>query len=142
MSHERGRQVVLNLLLAGAVLAVYGQVRAHGFVEYDDPGYVRDNPFVGRGFTWDGVRWAFTTGHMGNWNPLTWFSHMLDVQLFGVNPGPHHLVSVAIHLANTLLLFAVLQRMTRAVWPSFIVAALFGFTGIAGRCTTRPLSRA
>src|ERR1051325_3316674 len=82
-----------------AVVLVYGEVCSHGFVaEYDDPGYVGDNPFVPRGITWAGVRWAFTTHHMGNWNPLTWLSHMLDVQLFGLAAGAHHLVNVAFHL--------------------------------------------
>jgi tetratricopeptide (TPR) repeat protein len=108
-----------------AVLAVYGQMHRHGFIEFDDPGCVRDNPFVRRGLTADGVRWAFTTGLLGNWIPLTWLSHMLDVQLFGVDPGAHHLVSLALHVANTLLLFHVLARMTAAPWPSLVVAALF-----------------
>jgi tetratricopeptide (TPR) repeat protein len=122
---DRSRHVLLSALLAGALLAVYGQVYTHGFVEFDDPGYVTDNPVVRRGLTLAGVRWAFTTGHMGSWHPLTWLSHLLDVQLFGLNAGAHHLVSVALHLANTLLLLAVWRRMTRALWPSFAVAALF-----------------
>ncbi|MEO8603036.1 MAG: tetratricopeptide repeat protein, partial [bacterium] len=95
-------------------------------VEFDDPAYVSENPFVRRGLTWDGVRWAFTTGRLGNWNPLTWLSYMLDVSLFGVDAGAQHLVNLAFHLANTLLLFALLARMTRAAWPSAVVAALFG----------------
>jgi len=126
VSLARSRRVLLAALLAGAVVAVYAQVRTHGFVEYDDPAYVRNNPIVRQGLTWEGLRWAFTTGRMGNWNPLTWLSHMLDVQLFGLQPGAHHLVSVALHVANTLLLFGVWQRMTAAPWPSLVVAALFG----------------
>jgi hypothetical protein len=115
------------LLLVAAVAAVYGQVYGHGFIaEYDDPGFVGDNPFVPKGLTWEGVRWAFTTHHMGNWNPLTWLSHMLDVELFGLAAGAHHLVNVAFHIASTLLLLALLQRATREWWPSLIVAALFG----------------
>jgi protein O-mannosyl-transferase len=113
------------VFLALAVVAVYGRVYRYEFVAYDDPGYVSDNPFVRAGLTGDGIRWAFTTGHMWNWHPLTWLSHMADVQVFGVAPGSHHLVNVAFHLANTLLLFALLERLTRALWPSLAVAALF-----------------
>jgi protein O-mannosyl-transferase len=126
VTRERARRILLAALLAVSVCVVYGQVWRHAFVEYDDSAYVSDNPFVRRGLTLEGVGWAFTTGKMGNWNPLTWLSHMLDVQLFGVNPGAHHLVNLAFHLGNTLLLLAVLCRMTQAWWPSFIVAALFG----------------
>ena len=126
MRHERSHRVLLGTLLAGAVVAVYAQVGWHDFVAYDDPDYVTENAMVLRGLTLDGLRWAFTTGHMGHWHPLTWLSHMLDVQLFGLEPGPHHLVNVAFHLANSLLLFAFLARTTGATWPSFVVAALFG----------------
>jgi len=126
MHPERRRALSIAVGLSVAVVVIYWQTHAHGFVEFDDPGYVSDNPFVRRGLTWEGVRWAFTTGKLGNWNPLTWLSHMLDVQLFGVAPGAHHLMAAAFHLANTLLLFAVLTRMTGALWPSAVVAALFG----------------
>ena len=73
----------------------------------------------------EGIGWAFTTGHAANWHPLTWISHMVDVQLFGLHPGWHHLVNLLFHLANTLLLFLVLHRMTNALWQSAFVAALF-----------------
>jgi Flp pilus assembly protein TadD len=112
-------------LLAGLVLAVYGRVCVYEFAGYDDIGYVSANPIVGRGITSEGIRWAFTTGHMWNWHPLTWLSHMLDVQMFGLTPGAHHLVNVALHLANTLLLFTILRRWTGERWASFVVAALF-----------------
>jgi Flp pilus assembly protein TadD len=125
VSAERSNSVWAAVFLATAVVAVYGQVYDFDFVEFDDPGYVTDNPFVRGGLTWDGMRWAFSTGHMWNWHPLTWLSHMLDVQLFGLAPGAHHLVNVAFHLANTVLLFALLQRATGTPWPSFTVAALF-----------------
>ena len=114
------------LLLAALVIGVYAPVARYGFVEFDDPGFVSENPFVQGGLTADGIRWAFTTGHMWNWHPLTWLSYMLDVQVFGVDPGAHHVVSAAVHLANTLLVFALFQRTTRALWPSWVVAALFG----------------
>jgi len=126
VDRSRRLSVLLAAALVGLVLAVYAQTYRHGFVEYDDLGYVRDNSVVRRGLTLYGVRWALTTGQLGNWIPLTWLSYMLDVRLFGISAGALHLVNVGLHLANTLLLFAVLLRMTGATWPSFAVAALFG----------------
>ena len=126
MDRSRRLSFLLAAALVGLVLAVYAQTYRHGFVEYDDLGYVRDNSVVRRGLTLYGVRWALTTGQLGNWIPLTWLSYMLDVQLFGISAGALHLVNVGLHLANTLLLFAVLLRMSGATWPSFAVAALFG----------------
>ena len=84
-----------------------------------------ENPAVQAGFTWKTVAWAFTTDCAANWHPLTWLSHMLDVQLFGLNPGGHHLTSLLLHTANTLLLFFLLKQMTGALWRSGFVAALF-----------------
>jgi len=120
-----GRPDVMSLLLALATLACFWPVAFHDFVNYDDADYVGSNPHVLDGLSWAGLSWAFTTGHASNWHPLTWISHMLDVQLFGLWPGGHHLISLALHLANTLLLFAVLRRMTSAYWRSALVAALF-----------------
>jgi tetratricopeptide (TPR) repeat protein len=94
-------------------------------VNFDDPQYVGDNRSLTRGLTWQGVSWAFTTRHAGNWHPLTWLSHMLDVRLFGLDAGAHHLTSVALHVANTLLLFGLLHAMTGALVRSAFVAALF-----------------
>ena len=111
--------------LVAVTLLVFGRVIRHDFINYDDPTYVTANPHVRGGLTWSNVGWAFTTRHAANWHPLTWLSHMLDVQLFGMNPRGHHITSVLLHVANTLLLFAVLRRMTNAVWPSAFVAALF-----------------
>ncbi len=113
------------LLLVAVTFAVYLPVRHHGFIDYDDMPYVAGNPQVTAGLTWEGIRWAFTTGHAANWHPVTWLSHMTDCQLFGVNPGAHHLVSVGFHLLNVALLFWVLRLMTGAVWRSLAVAALF-----------------
>ena len=84
-----------------------------------------DNLVVKHGLTWRGVVWAFTRAHGSNWHPLTWLSHMADCQLFGVHPAGHHLVNLTLHLANCFLLFGLLRRLTRAVWPSALVAALF-----------------
>jgi hypothetical protein len=120
-----GLPLLLCLLLAGACLAAYGQVRHHDFITFDDDMYVTANPMVRAGLTWPGVAWSVTAFHSSNWHPLTWLSHMLDCQIFGVQPGGHHLTNVAWHLVNTILLFLFLSRVTRALWPSALVAALF-----------------
>jgi len=122
---EKYWAICVCLVLALAILAVFAQVRRHGFVNYDDPIYVYKNQNIQSGVTLDSIKWAFTTGHAGNWHPLTWLSHMLDWQLFGDDAGWHHLTNLFLHIANTLLLFAVLKRMTHALWRSAFVAALF-----------------
>ena len=99
------------LLLA---IAAFGGVLHNGFVSFDDNVYLTENPVIRRGLTLSGARWALTTTHAANWHPLTWLSHMLDVQLFGLNAGAHHLVNVAWHVANAVVLFLVLYRMTGA----------------------------
>ena len=119
------RPACLCWLLALATLAVFLPVARHGFVNYDDLDYVSENAHVQSGLKWDNVVWAFKTGHASNWHPVTWLSHMLDCQLFGQEAGGQHLVSVGFHIANTLLLFLLLRRMTGALWRSALVAALF-----------------
>jgi hypothetical protein len=122
---QRDRLIYFSLALA--VLAVYWPVCWYGFVALDDLKYVRDNAYVSNGFTWPNFVHAWTGVTQGNWHPLTMLSHMLDCQLFGVGrPGLHHLVNLVLHIVNTLLLFRVLRVMTEAVWPSGLVAALFG----------------
>ncbi|MCX5662996.1 MAG: tetratricopeptide repeat protein [Planctomycetota bacterium] len=116
--------VVLLLLLALA--ACYSPVLDQSFISYDDLGYVSENPMVKAGLTFKGLRWAFTAGEQSNWHPLTWLSHMLDCQLYGQRAGLHKLTSVILHAGNTLLVLAVLRRMTGSFWRSFLVAALFG----------------
>jgi tetratricopeptide (TPR) repeat protein len=111
--------------LALGVLVVYAQVRGFDFLRLDDPLYVTENPHVRGGLTLSGAAWAFASGHAGNWHPVTWLSHMIDCQLFGLNAGAHHLVNVLLHLASTLLLFGVLSEMTGRVRRSGVVAALF-----------------
>jgi Tfp pilus assembly protein PilF len=111
--------------LIAVTLAVYAQVISHQFIILDDNSYIRDNPIVNRGLTLRGIAWAFTTFHAANWHPLTWLSHMLDSQIFGLNAGGHLLVNALIHASNTLLLFLLLRRVTGAKWRSAIVAALF-----------------
>ncbi|MEI9971634.1 MAG: tetratricopeptide repeat protein [Ignavibacteriota bacterium] len=111
--------------LAVATLLAYGAVLRFGFVNYDDPVYLAENPHVREGITWSGIVWAFSHSFAGNWYPLTWISHMLDCQFFGLDAGAHHFVNLVLHVASTLLLFAVLKRITGARWPSAFVAALF-----------------
>src|SRR5438309_1253456 len=116
---------MIAALLCAAVVAAYGQLWGADFVNLDDPSYVTENPWVRQGVTLGGITWAFTTTELANWHPLTWMSHMLDYQLFGMYAGGHHLTSVALHLVNTLLLFTVLRRMTAATGRSAVVAFLF-----------------
>ena len=116
----------LALALALITAFSYAPIRHHEAIDLDDPGYVFDNPHVTAGLTSDGIAWAFTTGHAANWHPLTWISHMVDVEFFGVDPGAHHVVNLVLHVINTLLLFGVLAWLTGALYPSAFVAALFG----------------
>jgi Tfp pilus assembly protein PilF len=111
--------------LATITLAVYWPVHNYEFIDFDDDAYVFENANVQSGLSWQNVKWAFTATLATNWHPVTWLSLMLDCQLFGAKPGPLHLVNVAFHTANTLLLFIVFNRMTKRIWPSAFVAALF-----------------
>ncbi len=126
---DRSHQLLLLssicLFLTTITLCVYWQVRTHDFVNYDDNGYVTSNRHVRSGLTWENVGWAFTSGDMSNWHPLTWLSHMLDCEMYGLDPKGHHLTNLFFHVANTILLFLVLTRMTSAVWRPALVAALF-----------------
>jgi tetratricopeptide (TPR) repeat protein len=117
----------IALLLALVTLAIYLPVLHDGFVNYDDDDYVTTNRMVKNGLTPAGIHWAFTTFHSANWHPVTWLSHMLDCQLFGLNPAAHHFVNALIHSANAALLFILLLRLTRLAWPSLMVAALFAW---------------
>jgi Flp pilus assembly protein TadD len=119
------RDILIAFILAIATLAVYWQMRDYEFINYDDGSYIYNNPPVMKGLTPESIAWAFAAAHSGNWHPLTWLSHIVDVQLFGNNPGYHHLTNVMFHIANTVLLFFVLLRMTGEVWKSSFVAALF-----------------
>ncbi len=121
------RSRLVALVLALVTLLVYLPVRTHDFVLVDDPDYLTANSMVQAGLTWKGVAWAFTTWHASNWHPLTWLSLMGDCEWFGLNPGPHHLVSVLFHAVNAVLLFVILTQMTQAFWPSAFVAALFAW---------------
>ena len=119
------RDVLVCLFLIVITLAVYWQTRNHEFVSYDDDAYVIENPHVQAGLTRQAIIWSFTTTHVANWHPLTWLSHMMDCQLYGLNPSGHLLTNVLFHLVNTVLLFLLLNRITGASWRSGFVAALF-----------------
>lgn len=113
------------LLLLVATLIAYGQVFGNGFINFDDDLYVTDNPEVRAGWTAHGLRWAFGTFHAANWHPLTWLSHMLDVELFGLDPAGHHGVNLLLHALAAVLLFQVFRRLLGRPWPAFFVAAVF-----------------
>jgi tetratricopeptide (TPR) repeat protein len=116
---------LICLLLSSAVLIVYWQLTGFEFVNFDDPKYVIGNPTIKQGITLQGIRWAFVSVYASNWHPLSWISHMLDIQFFGMNPGMHHLTNVILHIINALMLFLILEKMTGALWRSAITAALF-----------------
>ena len=117
--------LLVALCLVAAIIVIYGKTRYFDFVGYDDELYVTQNLHVQKGISLEGIKWAFTTFHTANWHPLTWLSHMLDCKLYGLNPAGHHWTNVELHIANTLLLFYILFRMTGALWQSAFAAALF-----------------
>ena len=119
------RLVILSIFLVAITCAVFAQTAHHQFVNYDDPLYVLENAHVRAGMSWHGIAWAFTHVHSQNWHPLTTMSHMLDCQLFGLNPGAQHLVNVFWHSIVALLLFVFLRQVTGSVWRSVFVAAVF-----------------
>ncbi len=117
----------LCLALALGTLALYWPMTHNGFVNFDDEQYIIGNAHVTSGLTWTNVVWAMQSGEAANWHPLTWMSHMLDCDWYGLNPGGHHLTNLLFHIANTLLLFLLLRRMTGAMWRSAFVAAFFAW---------------
>jgi hypothetical protein len=123
MTHYRS-EVIVSLFLIVSVFAVYWHVGDHEFIILDDD-YVTENRHVQAGWTTESLGWAFTTRFHRHWHPLTWLSHMTDCQFFGLDAGWHHLSSVFLHMANSLLVFFVFRRMTGALFRSGFVAALF-----------------
>ncbi|UCE99176.1 MAG: tetratricopeptide repeat protein [Planctomycetota bacterium] len=115
----------ISVVLILVTLSVFWQVRSHEFISFDDNMYIYNNSQVTAGLTRESLAWAFTTTHAFNWHPLTWMSHMLDCELYGLDAGGHHFTNVLFHIANTVLLLLVLNRMTRNLWPSVFVAAAF-----------------
>ena len=116
---------IISVVLVAIVWVVFSQTLGHGFVNYDDGDYVYNNPVIISGLTLPGIQWAFTHAHAANWHPLTTISHMLDCQLYGLQPGGHHLTNVLLHGAAAVLLFLALQQLTGTRWPSAFVAAVF-----------------
>jgi len=121
------RRMVLGvcIFLAVIVWVVFGQTLHHEFVNFDDDYYVYENPEVAHGLTLPGIVWTFTHVYANNWHPLTWISHMLDCQFYGLNPGGHHLTNILLHTTAVILLFLILRQMTGALWRSAFVAAVF-----------------
>jgi len=124
---SRYRTWLVYLALSLTTLAIYWPARHYGFVDYDDNDYVFNNPTVRAGLSWWGLVWSFVDQHASNWHPLTWLSHMLDCQLFGLNAGAQHMVNVLFHCANAVLLLLLLNSMTGLFWRSAFVAALFAW---------------
>jgi tetratricopeptide (TPR) repeat protein len=119
------RTLIICLLLALGTLVLYSRAVHAGFLRYDDDRYVVENPYVRAGIHWSTVAWAFTTFEQANWHPLTWLSHALDCQLFGMNPAGHHAINLSFHAASVVLLFLVLQWLTGYTGRSLAVAVLF-----------------
>jgi protein O-mannosyl-transferase len=116
---------LISAALVTATLVAYEPIRHNGFVSFDDTSYIVENTQVKSGITWESIGQAFTKPHFSMWHPLTTINHMLDYQLFGLNPLGHHLVSVLIHIANALLLFWIVNRLTGTIWASAFVAGVF-----------------
>ncbi|MGA2904959.1 MAG: hypothetical protein ABSD98_14075 [Candidatus Korobacteraceae bacterium] len=119
------RNLVICILLAAATVAVYYPLHRHPFLNLDDNQYVTDNVDIQGGLNWDTVKWAFTTYYSLNWHPVTWLSHALDIQMFGLDSARHHDVNLLLHFFNVVLLFWVLERATGYAGRSAVVAALF-----------------
>ena len=121
---SRNEWIVIPLLLA-ITLAVFWPVQSHGFIRHDDDAYVYENPHVNTGLTFANISWALTAVHAYNWHPVTWISHMLDVQVYGLDPAGHHRTNLLLHLANVVMLYLALRRITGFGWRSGFVAVLF-----------------
>ena len=118
--------VLISLLLATVTSIIYWQVKSFDFISLDDVNYVIGNQSIKHGINLESVKWAFSSvGYAGNWHPITWISHALDIQFFGINPGMHHVTNVIFHILNAVLLFIILEKMTGTIWKSAAVAALF-----------------
>jgi tetratricopeptide (TPR) repeat protein len=116
---------LISAALVVMTLAAYEPVRKNDFVSYDDRIYVTNNPNVNKGITVNSVIWAFTKTRSSNWHPLTWLSHTLDCEIYGLNPVGHHITSLLIHTTSSVLLFLLLLKMTGSTWASAFVAAMF-----------------
>ncbi|MCE5186018.1 MAG: tetratricopeptide repeat protein [Planctomycetaceae bacterium] len=125
MKTVANQKLILSALLVILTWGSFSAILENDFVMYDDPDYITNNAMVRSGLNTESITWALTTNHTGNWIPVTWLSLMLDVQLFGLDPGLHHLSGLLIHCVNALLLFWLLSKTTGRMWAAFIAAALF-----------------
>jgi Tfp pilus assembly protein PilF len=125
MIKQRQVLILISTALVVSTFIAYEPVRLNRFVNYDDDLYVTENPNVNGGLTSESILWAITTSYCNNWHPLTWLSHMLDCEFFGLNPAWHHIISLLFHIANTILLFWIFRKITGAIWQSVFVAAAF-----------------
>src|SRR5688572_24734562 len=123
--NENRKSCATAILLFALTLAIFWPARQYDFINYDDPDYFIDNPQVQNGLTVEGVRRAFTTTPIGNYDPAIWLSYMVDVELFGPGPAGPHFTNILLHAANAVLLFLLLNTLTAARWRSAIVACLF-----------------
>jgi Tfp pilus assembly protein PilF len=123
--HSPGAVVAVAVLLAAVTVAAYWGVTSNDFIYFDDAEYIVENEHIRDGLSWDAVKWAFTATYAGNWHPLTWLSHAMDIELFGLEPAGHHIVNLALHTLSTLLLFGFLRHTTGRLWASAMVAGLF-----------------
>ena len=121
------KSFLIGLALFFVTLALYWPVTRFGFLIFDDDQYVTENSWVMKGLSVAGINWALTATYAGNWHPLTWMSHMADASIYGPFAGGHHATNALLHALNTLLVFLVFKRLTRQVWASALVAALFGW---------------
>jgi hypothetical protein len=116
-SFFRSKSFIILLIIVLSVAAFF-PVFSNGFINYDDPDYVTNNPDVQSGISLQTFKWAFTSTAKSNWHPLTWISHALDYSLFGPNPGYHHAMNLLIHILSSILLFIFFEKMTKKKWQS------------------------
>jgi len=119
------QKLIVYVLLTIVTCAVFWQVNQYDFINFDDHAYVTGNSYIRSEFTWDGIRWIFSAKYLDVWNPLVWFSFMLDYRIYGLDAGGYHLTNLILHVLSTLLLFWLFNRMTQSIWKSAFVAAIF-----------------
>jgi Flp pilus assembly protein TadD len=123
--HRRYITLLICLFLILLTYVSFSRILNNKFINFDDNDYVIRNPHVNSGLTLEGIKWAFTAFHANNWHPITWLSHMVDCEIYGLNAGGHHFTNLILHIINTLLLFLVFKWITGAIWESAFIAALF-----------------
>jgi len=121
------QKIPVLVLFAIGLLLVYWKVGSNDFINLDTPAYVLENPHVNTGLSLANIKWAFFSTHEGNWHPITWVSHMVDVHIFGLKSGPHHLINLLIHIINSVLVVYFFWKTTKTTWPSVLIGALFAF---------------